>query len=108
MVAQHTMTRNELLITEVDFHRLKHLVDLPRYRATHPMLALKEGLKRCRVAEPRRAPRGCRDVALEGGRAGRGRGRGAYRGRSGCLTRCHSSSSSAPSCPAPRRRSHLS
>ena len=59
MIAQHTMTGNELLITEVDFDRLKHLVDSPRYRTTHAMLIppLKEGLERCRVVEPGRVPK---------------------------------------------------
>lgn len=60
MIAQHTKTWNQLLITQVDFDRLKHLVDSPRYRMTHAMLipALKERLERCRVVEPGRVPRG--------------------------------------------------
>jgi regulator of nucleoside diphosphate kinase len=60
MIAQHTMTRNELLITEADFDRLKHLVESPRYRVSHALLIpmLKEGLERCRVVEPAGVPRG--------------------------------------------------
>ena len=64
MIAQHLMswkdttTGNELLITEADFDRLKHLVDSPRYRVSHAMLipTLKAGLERCRVVEPGRVP----------------------------------------------------
>lgn len=58
MIAQDTMTRNELLITGPDFDRLTRLVDSPRYRGTHAMLipALKDGLERCRVVEPGRVP----------------------------------------------------
>ena len=66
MIAQHTMNEkeltkeNELLITEADFDRLRHLVESPRYRATHPMLiaAIKDELGRCRVVEPGGVPKG--------------------------------------------------
>ena len=60
MIAQRTMSHNELLITDADFDRLKHLVESPRYRVTHAMLIpkLKEGLERCRVVEPGRVPKG--------------------------------------------------
>ena len=60
MIAQRRMTRDELLITEADFDRLRHLVESPRYRVSHAMLIplLKEGLERCRVVEPSGVPRG--------------------------------------------------
>jgi regulator of nucleoside diphosphate kinase len=60
MVAQHIMGRDELLITESDFDRLKHLIESPRYRVSHAALmsALRKGLERCRVVEPGRVPRG--------------------------------------------------
>jgi regulator of nucleoside diphosphate kinase len=60
MIAQHRMTRDELLITEADFDRLRHLVESPRYRVSHAMLIplLKKGLERCRVVEPSGVPRG--------------------------------------------------
>ena len=60
MIAQQTMNQSELMITEADFDRLKHLVESPRYRVTHALLlsALKDGLERCRVVEPGRVPRG--------------------------------------------------
>jgi regulator of nucleoside diphosphate kinase len=60
MVAQHLMTRDELLITEADFDRLRHLVESPRYRVTHAMLlpTLRQGLERCRVVEPGSVPDG--------------------------------------------------
>jgi regulator of nucleoside diphosphate kinase len=60
MVAQHVMAREELLITEADFDRLRHLVESPRYRVTHAMLlpTLREGLERCRVVEPESVPDG--------------------------------------------------
>ena len=60
MIAQHKMTRDELLITEADFDRLRHLVESPRYRVTHALLipTLREGLARCRVVEPASVPRG--------------------------------------------------
>lgn len=65
MIAQRTarpsISRNrELLITEADFDRLRHLAESPRYRVSHAMLlaTLKEGLERCRVVEPARVPQG--------------------------------------------------
>lgn len=60
MIAQRTTSRNELLITEADFDRLRHLVESPRFRVTHAMLipTLREGLERCRVVEPGRVPKG--------------------------------------------------
>jgi regulator of nucleoside diphosphate kinase len=53
------MSRTELLVTEADFDRLKHLVESPRYRVSHAVLipALREGLERCRVVEPVRVPK---------------------------------------------------
>jgi regulator of nucleoside diphosphate kinase len=58
MIAQHTMSRTELLVTDTDFDRLKHLVESPRYRVSHAVLipALREGLDRCRVVETTRVP----------------------------------------------------
>ena len=64
MIAQHMMSRkdltnqNELLITEADFDRLRHLVESPRYRVSHALLmpTLRSGLERCRVVEPGRIP----------------------------------------------------
>jgi regulator of nucleoside diphosphate kinase len=60
MIAQHATIRDELLITEADFDRLRHLVESPRYRVSHALLIpmLREGLGRCRVVEPARVPRG--------------------------------------------------
>jgi len=49
----------ELVITEADFDRLNHLVESPRYRATHATLLapLKDGLGRGRVVAPREVPK---------------------------------------------------
>ena len=60
MIALRTTARDELLITEADFDRLKHLVESPRFRVSHAMLipTLREGLERCRVVEPDRVPTG--------------------------------------------------
>ena len=60
MIAQRTKSKNELVITEADFDRLKHLVDSPRYRVTHAMLIpkLREELERCKVVEPGNVPEG--------------------------------------------------
>ena len=60
MIAQHTMTRNEVVITEADFDRLKHLVDSPRYRVSHAALirTLRTELDRCEVVEPGNVPDG--------------------------------------------------
>src|SRR5687768_5542055 len=60
MIAQHTASRNELVITEADFDRLKRLLDSPRYRVTHAVLiaTLKEELERCSVVSPGRVPNG--------------------------------------------------
>ena len=60
MIAERTTTRNELLVTEADFDRLKHLLESPRYRITHAMLipTLREGLERSRVVEPESVPKG--------------------------------------------------
>jgi regulator of nucleoside diphosphate kinase len=54
------MAQDELLITEADFDRLRHLVESPRYRASHAALIplLREGLERCRVVEPSAVPAG--------------------------------------------------
>ena len=60
MIAQRTLSQHELLITESDFDRLKHLVDSPRYRVTHAMLTatLRAGLKRSRVVGAASVPEG--------------------------------------------------
>jgi regulator of nucleoside diphosphate kinase len=60
MIAQHTMTRNEVVITGADFDRLKRLVDSPRYRVSHAALiqALRRELDRCEVVEPGNVPGG--------------------------------------------------
>ncbi len=60
MITERTTTRNELLVTEADFDRLKHLLESPRYRVTHAMLipTLREGLERSRVVEPESVPKG--------------------------------------------------
>src|SRR4051812_34879852 len=60
MIAQRTTSKEELLITEADFDRLKHLVESPRYRVSHAMLlpTLRGGLERCRVVEPASVPGG--------------------------------------------------
>jgi regulator of nucleoside diphosphate kinase len=59
MIAQRTLNRTELTVTEADFDRLKHLVESPRYRVSHAVLipALREGLERSRVVEPARVPK---------------------------------------------------
>ena len=58
MIAQRTTSREELLITEFDFDRLKHLVDSPRYRVTHAILVatLRAGLTRFRVVDAAGVP----------------------------------------------------
>ena len=38
MIAERTISRKEVVITEPDFDRLKRLVDSPRYRVTYAML----------------------------------------------------------------------
>ena len=48
-----------VVITEVDFDRLKHLLESPRYRATHPVLlrTLKAELDRSAVVAPNDVPK---------------------------------------------------
>lgn len=60
MIAQRTKSQNELVITEADFDRLKHMVDSPRYRVTHAMLiqTLRDELERCKVVDPGNVPEG--------------------------------------------------
>ena len=55
-----TMQELGVVITEADFDRLKHLVDSPRYRATHPVLltTLKKELERGTVVAPGEIPDG--------------------------------------------------
>ena len=49
-----------VVITEVDFDRLKHLLESPRYRATHPVLlrTLQQELDRGTVVDPGSVPKG--------------------------------------------------
>ena len=49
-----------VVITEADFDRLRHLLESPRYRATHPALlrTLKTELDRCAVVAPGDVPKG--------------------------------------------------
>lgn len=58
MIARQMTRRNEPMITEADFDRLKHLLESPRYRVTYAMLipTLRDGLERSRVVEPDRVP----------------------------------------------------
>ena len=60
MIAQQKVSRSELLITESDFDRLRHLVESPRYRVSHALLipALRSGLARCRVVDAGHVPGG--------------------------------------------------
>jgi regulator of nucleoside diphosphate kinase len=60
VIAQRTKSQNELVITEADFDRLKHMVDSPRYRVTHAMLiqTLRDELERCKVVDPGNVPEG--------------------------------------------------
>ena len=53
-------TKNQLVITEADFDRLRHLVESPRYRVSHALLiqSLRDGLERCTVVEPGNVPAG--------------------------------------------------
>jgi regulator of nucleoside diphosphate kinase len=60
MTAGTAIAERNIVITEADFDRLKHLVDSPRYRTTHSMLlmSLKQELDRGRVVAPGRVPKG--------------------------------------------------
>ena len=60
MNAQTTIADRNIVITEADFDRLKHLVESPRYRTTHSILltSLKEELDRGQVVAPGRIPKG--------------------------------------------------
>ena len=60
MTAPSVISEKELVITEADFDRLKHLVESPRYRTTHAMLlmALKQELDRGTVVAPGEVPKG--------------------------------------------------
>ena len=60
MTARSVISEQELVITEADFDRLKHLVESPRYRTTHAMLlmALKAELDRGTVVAPGEVPKG--------------------------------------------------
>ena len=54
------VAERDVVITEADYDRLKHLVESPRYRVTHAMLlgTLKSELDRGRVVPPGRVPKG--------------------------------------------------
>jgi regulator of nucleoside diphosphate kinase len=60
MTAPSAISEKELVITEADFDRLKHLVESPRYRTTNAMLlmALKQELDRGTVVAPGEVPKG--------------------------------------------------
>ena len=62
MTRQLTATagHEDVVLTEVDFDRLKHLIESPRYRATHAMLltGLKAELDRGRVVPQGDVPKG--------------------------------------------------
>jgi regulator of nucleoside diphosphate kinase len=54
------MAERNIVITEADFDRLKHLAESPRYRTTHAMLlmSLKAELDRGEVVPAGRVPKG--------------------------------------------------
>jgi len=58
--ATATMKEKEVVITDADFDRLRHLVDSPRYRGVQSsaMATLKEELGRGRIVAPNSVPKG--------------------------------------------------
>ena len=60
MTGRSLMTERQLVITEFDYDRLRHLVESPKYRTTHAVLiaSLKEELERGRVVAPGAVPKG--------------------------------------------------
>ena len=60
MNGKSVMQEVGVIVTEADFDRLKHLLESPRYRATHPMLlaTLKKELDHGTVVEPGDVPKG--------------------------------------------------
>ena len=60
MNTRTAIAEGQIVITQADFDRLKHLVESPRYRATHAMLlmGLKEELDRGEVVSPDDVPKG--------------------------------------------------
>src|SRR5688500_1620516 len=60
MTTRTAIAERNIVITEADFDRLKHLVDSPRYRTTHAILlmSLKEELDRGEGVAPGRIPKG--------------------------------------------------
>jgi regulator of nucleoside diphosphate kinase len=60
MIAQNTLAGKNVVITEADFDRLKHLTESPRYRVTHAslLMALKGDLDRGTVVAPGDVPKG--------------------------------------------------
>jgi len=60
MNGKSTMEELGLVITEADFDRLKHLLESPRYRATHfaSLMVLKDELDRARVVAAHDVPKG--------------------------------------------------
>jgi regulator of nucleoside diphosphate kinase len=55
-----TTTDRNVVITEFDYDRLRHLVESPKYRTTHAVLlsGLKEELERGKVVAPGDVPKG--------------------------------------------------
>jgi regulator of nucleoside diphosphate kinase len=60
MIAQNTLAGKNVVITEADFDRLKHLTESPRYRVSHAalLMTLKSDLDRGTVVAPGEVPRG--------------------------------------------------
>ena len=60
MNGKSVMQEVGVVITEADFDRLRHLLESPRYRATHPVLlrTLKTELDRSAVVAPGDVPKG--------------------------------------------------
>jgi regulator of nucleoside diphosphate kinase len=59
MTPRNTTSERQIIITEVDYDRLTHLIKSPRYRSAHWMLtdALQEELGRGRVVSATRVPK---------------------------------------------------
>ena len=60
MTGRSVLAERNLVITEVDYDRLRHLAESPRYRTTHAVLfaGLNEELERGRVVAPAEVPKG--------------------------------------------------
>ncbi len=59
MIAQNTVSTDEIVLTAADFDRLQGLLDSPAYRSTHApvLLALREELYRGQIVAPDAVPR---------------------------------------------------